>query len=56
MQHACSLHARIDAGLSGVDGLHAACMKAAYTGLSGVDVGLSGVCSMHAAFKYVKYA
>ena len=27
MQHACSLHARVDVGLSGVDALHAASMS-----------------------------
>jgi len=51
MQAACSLHTRVDAGLSGADTLHAACMQAAYAGMSGVinaghsgvDDGLSGV-------------
>jgi len=36
MQVACSLHARVDAGLSGVDALYAGCMQAAYAGQSGL--------------------
>jgi len=39
MQAACSLHTRVNAGLSGVDAQHAACNA----GQSAVDDGLSGV-------------